>query len=462
MTTIEFRREVPVAHEVDVLVVGGGPAGIGAAIAAARGGARTLLIERFGYLGGNLTAGLVGPCMTAYSLDGSEQLIGGIFDEFVRRMEAIGGALHPSGIEGGSAWSGFISYGHERVTPFDPEAAKLIAARMCREAGVEILFHAFVADSLTTTEPDGRTRLDGVVAATKSGLVAIRAKQTVDCSADGDVAARSGVGFDLGREGDGLMQPMTMFFRVSHVDDAAVEEYIRAHPDDYRPFAGLVGKAQQEGRFPSPRRGVGMYRTLEPGVWRINTTRILRKDGTNAADLTAAELEGREQVAKLVEFFRSDLPGFRNCRLMDTAAQIGVRETRRIHGEYTLTLGDLKNGRRFEDVIALCGYPVDIHDPTGSGGGVTPELQVANAYEIPFRVMVPRGMDGLLVAGRSVSATHEAMAAIRVMPPCFAMGQAAGSAAAMAVNGGYEPRDTPIPALHERLRADGAILETKG
>ncbi|WP_270934862.1 FAD-dependent oxidoreductase [Falsiroseomonas oryzae] len=458
--SVEYRRQVPVIDEVEVLVVGGGPAGLGAAIAAARGGARTLLIERYGFLGGNMTAGLVGPCMTAYSLDGSQQLIGGIFDEFVRRMEAIGGALHPSGIEGGSAWSGFIAYGHERVTPFDPEAAKTVAIRMCREAGVEVLFHSFVADALTVRGDGGRPRLDSVITTGKGGLAAIRAQVTVDCSADGDVAARAGARFEIGREGDGLMQPMTLFFRVSHVDDAVVEEYVRTHPEDYRPFASLVARAQKEGRFPAPRRGVGLYKTLEPGVWRINTSRILKRDGTSTADLTAAEIEGREQVMALLEFFRRDLPGFQDCRLMDTATQIGVRETRRILGEYTLTLGDLKNGRRFEDVIALCGYPVDIHDPTGAGGGVTPDLQVANAYEIPFRVMVPQDIDGLLVAGRAVSATHEALAAIRVMPPCFAMGQAAGSAAAMAVARGIAPRTVSIPELHARLRADGAILGT--
>ncbi|WP_372618158.1 FAD-dependent oxidoreductase [Falsiroseomonas sp.] len=458
--TIAYRKEVPVRHETDVLVVGGGPSGIGAAIAAARGGARTLLVERYGFLGGNLTAGLVGPCMTAYTLDGSQQLIGGIFEEFVRRMEAMGGALHPSGIPGGSPYSGFIAYGHERVTPFEPEAAKTAAIRMCREAGVEVLFHSFVADALTSQEADGRRRVEAVVLAGKGGLAAVRAGVTVDCSADGDVAAMAGARFEIGREGDGLMQPMTLFFRVSGVDDAVVEEYVQTHTEDYRPFASLVAKAQQQGRFPAPRRGVGLYKTLQPGVWRINTTRILKRDGTSTADLTAAEIEGREQMMALLEFFRADLPGFANCRLLDTATQIGVRETRRILGEYTLTLGDLKNGRRFEDVIALCGYPVDIHDPTGSGGGVTPDLQVANAYEIPFRVMVPQDVDGLLVAGRAVSATHEALAAIRVMPPCFAMGQAAGSAAAMAVARGAQPRTVPIAELHARLKADGAILST--
>lgn len=456
--TIPYARPLPVAPEFDVVVVGGGPSGIGAAIAAARAGARTLLIERYGYLGGNLTAGLVGPCMTSFSLDGSEQLIRGIFEEFVQRMVAEGGALHPSGIPAGSAYCGFIEYGHDKVTPFDPECAKITALRMVREAGVELLLHTLVVDTITAPGAAGKPEITGLVCASKSGLHVQPAKRYVDCSADGDLAALAGAEIAIGRDSDGLMQPMTMFFRVQGVDDAKVEEYVRTHPDDFRPYASIVAKATAEGRFPAPRKGIGVYKTLQPGVWRVNTSRVLRRNGTDVHDLTAAEIEGREQVMALLAFFRSDLPGFENATLLDTAATIGVRETRRVVGDYTLTLGDLQNGRRFEDVIALCGYPVDIHDPSGAGGGTAEAPPTANTYEIPYRVLVPRDVDGLLVAGRAVSATHEALGAIRVMPPCFAMGEAAGTAAAMSLAAGIAPRAVNVTELQARLREEGVFL----
>jgi hypothetical protein len=450
---MHYERDIPVRDAADVLVVGGGPGGIAAALAAARNGARTTLVERFGYLGGNLTAGLVGPCMTSYSLDGSQQLIKGIFEEMVLRMEAQGGAVHPSKIPAGSPYCGFIVYGHDKVTPFDPESVKFVALDMMREAGVSLRFHTFVAD--TIVEGDAVT---GVVAASKSGLEALKAQITIDCSADGDIVARAGGAFEKGRDSDGLMQPMTLFFRVKNVDDAVVEEYVTAHPEDYRPFAGLVAEAKAKGEFPIPRKGIGIYKTTTPGVWRVNTTRLHSFDGTSADDLTRAEIAGREQVKVLLQFFRKWLPGFSKVELLDTAGMIGVRETRRIVGEYQLTLEDLATSREFEDVIGLCGYPVDIHSPTGDGGGADGELPTANVYQIPYRSLVPRDLDGLLVAGRALSATHEAQAAVRVMPPVFAMGEAAGTAAALAIEWGVQPRAVPVPQLQEMLVRQGAYL----
>ncbi len=441
------------AAEADVLVVGGGPAGIGAAVASGRNGAKTVLVERFGFLGGNATAALVGPFMTSYSLDGKIQLIKGVFEELVERAEALGGAIHPSKVEGGTEFAGFITYGHHRVTPFDPEAVKLVAAEMCLEAGVELRLHTFMVDTLVE-----EGAVAGVIVASKSGLEAIRAKVTVDCSADADIAARAGAPFHQGRESDGLTQPMTLFFRVANVDDERVKAWRAAHPDERRMFASIVKEARERGEFPIPREGIGVYRTPQPGIWRVNTTRVQRLDGTNVQDLTKAEIEGRRQVMFLMQFFRERCPGFERCTLLDTAATIGVRETRRIVGEYTLTAEDLAAGREFDDVIALCGYPIDLHSPDGSGGGATGELEVANVYQIPYRSLVPVKAENLLVAGRCVSATHEALGAIRVMPPAFAMGQAAGTAAALAVAEGVSPRNVPVPWLQETLVKNGAYL----
>ncbi|MCW2524279.1 MAG: fumarate reductase/succinate dehydrogenase flavoprotein domain protein [Frankiales bacterium] len=451
--TLPYQRQLPVRSSYDVVVVGGGPAGIAAAVASARVGARTLLIEQNGYLGGNLTAGLVGPCMTSYSLDGSVQLIRGVFDELVLRMEQQGAAIHPSKVPAGSAYAGFIMFGHDKVTPFEPEAVKSVALQLCQEAGVDLLLHTFVPDVLVS---DGT--VSAVVCASKSGLELVPATVVVDCSADADVATRAGAAVVTGRSSDGLTQPMTLFFRVENVADEEVERYVHEHPEDARPYASLVTAGREAGRFPSPRRGVGMYKTLRPGVWRINPTRVLGQDGTDVTDLTAAEIEGRRQVDALLEFFRADLPGFADCRLLDTAATIGVRETRRIVGDHVLTLEDLQSGQHFEDTIALAGYPVDIHDPTGAGGGVDESYRTANAYCIPYRSLLPVGIDNVVVAGRCISATHEALAAIRVMPPSFAMGEAAGTAAALAVRAGIAPRQVDVTELKKQLVAQGAYL----
>ncbi|HXI17442.1 MAG TPA: FAD-dependent oxidoreductase [Chloroflexota bacterium] len=461
--TVRVERDVPVTREADVLVIGGGPAGIGAAIGAARAGARTVLVERYGFLGGNATAALVGPFMTSFSNDGSRQIIGGVFDELIRRMEVVGGAIHPEKVRSGSAEAGFYRHGHDHVTPFDPEVLKVVAAEMALEAGCQLVLHTSFVDPLLEDGPAGAKAARGAIIHNKGGLQAIRAGVVVDCSADADVAFRAGAPTQKGRESDGKMQPMTMFFVIEDVDDAVVEAHVRAHPEEEgRLFNGIVDRARAEGRFPIERDKINIYRTAERGVWRVNTTRLLGLDGTNPDDLTRAEIEGRRQVFALLEFMRRECPGLTRVRLGEIAAQIGVRETRRIVGEYVLTMDDLATGRHFDDVVALCGYPVDIHPVDGAAGGTQAAqaagLHAADIYEIPYRSLVPKGVDDLLVAGRCLSATHEAAGAVRVMPPCFAMGQAAGAAAALALEFNTTPRGLDVSRLQTVLKKQGAIL----
>ena len=463
--TIHFSQDVPIIATCDVCVVGGGSSGIAAATAAARNDVDTILVERFGYLGGTSTASMVGPFMTSYSSDGSEMVIGGIFQEVIDRMVTMGGAVDPSEVDHSTKWGSFIKSGHARLTPFHPEALKLSAIDVVAEAGVRVMFHTSFVKALVN-----EGQLQGIVIHNKGGLGVIKAKIFVDCSADADVAADAGVPYSKGRSSDGKMQPATMFMRLGNVDDAKVEAYVATHPHETRIFEDIVTKATQEGLFPIPRKGLNIYREPTPSEWRANISRVLGIDGTIPDDLSRAEVEGRRQCRFIFEFMRKNCPGFENARLLETAAQIGIRETRHIQGLYTLGEDDVVQGRRFDDAIARCAYPIDIHDPTGSGGHLqalgtrTGDLKAdlpSDAppfYDIPFRCLVPVSMHNLLVAGRPISATHEAAASLRVIPPCYATGQAAGTAAALSVRENQQVSKLDPQQLRGLLREQGAIV----
>lgn len=466
---------VPLIARGDVCIVGGGSAGIAAAVAAGRAGARTILVERYGFLGGTSTAGMVGPFMSCWAADGSGPIIAGVFREMVDRMVALGGAIDPDQVAPGTKFSAYIEMGHGNVTPFHAEACKLAALELVEAAGVQTWYHTSFVQSVV----EGGT-ITGLVVHNKSGLGLIEARTVVDCSADADVAAASGVPFHLGREADGRMMPATMFMRIGNVDEARVEAYAQAHPGE-RLFSSLVRQARAEGRWDYPREYLLIYREPAPGVYRCNITRLSGVDGTSARDLSRAEVQGRRDCLKIFQFMRANCPGLANAQLLETAAQVGIRETRHIVGKYTLTADDVISGRRFADGIGRCSYPIDIHDLNGTrsrlialGGRVETAtmpaeeraaVEAANPtgaapgfYDIPYRCLVAEGVDNLLVAGRPVSATHEAAASVRVTPPCYAMGQAAGLAAALAVQRNVTPALLDTDVLRSALAAQGAIV----
>ena len=458
--TLDLVEKVPIVDEVDVLVVGGGPAGVAAAIASGRCGAKTMLIEQHGYLGGTATASLVGPFMTSFTSDGKTQNIVGIFDEIVRRMEQMGGAIHPSKVRHGTSYSSWLGYGHDHVTPFDSEILKLVAFEMVEEAGVKLLLHTYFVMPIIENKA-----IKGAIFVNKSGLIAIKAKVVIDCTGDADVAARADVPYSKGRPTDGLMQPATMFFRVRNVDDVKLQKYFDEHPDEKdkmtpglpKTFSSLIEEAKKRGDFPLNHDIIGAYQTTRKGEYLMNASRLHKINGTIAEDLTKAEIEGRKQVQVLMKFLRKYVPGFENAELAEVASNIGIRETRHIVGEYVLTQEDVQEAKEFDDTIALASFPIDIHDPK-TGGGYFVGLKRGTSFEIPYRCLVPKKIEQLLVAGRPVSATHEAAGAIREMPQCFAMGQAAGVAAALAVKTKKPPRRIDVRALQKKLLEQNVVL----
>jgi len=451
-------RQALIAQTCDVLVVGGGPAGMGAAMGAAQAGANVILAERYGFLGGNATAALVTPIMSFYTQHSHDQVngavtmfptdhgtgdiaIGGALLDFVERLVKAGGALSPS-------------YNTGYVVPFDHEIFKLTAMEMLDEAGVQVLYHAFASGVILDSE------YPAVVFETKSGPIVIRARMIIDCTGDGDAAAYAGALYDVGREDDGLVQPMTLYFRLAEFQKSAFENYIKKHPEQWRGVHGLwdlVARAQCDGELDLPREDILIFGTTHEKEISVNSTRVIRVLGTDVWDLTYAEWESRRQMRHIEDFFKRYVPGFEETYVIQSGVQVGVRESRRIKGDYTLTANDVLEAKSFEDAIARSTYPIDIHNPTGRGT-ILKRVKTGCSYEIPLRCCIPVGLDNILAAGRCISGTHEAHSSYRVMPVSMAVGQGAGVCAALCAMKKIKSRDVCFKDVRKELRRQRAII----
>lgn len=418
----------------DVVVVGAGSAGSAAAIAAARLGARILLVDRLAFMGGTSTAVL--DTFYAFYTPGPSprRVVGGLAWEVAERLTSDGDAFERPN-----------TYGAGTGVTYDPEALKVLWEALASEAGVELLLHAWATGVRVR---DGR--LEAIRTWSKGGERWVRAATFVDASGDADVSAMAGVGYDDARSTPAT-QALSTLFTVANVDVAAAAAVPRAE------LWARMRAAAESGEYRLPRLEGSWHRTTHPGVVMVHMTRVPNVDATDPVALTRAEVEGRRQVREYHRFLRDRIPGFERSVVVATSPAIGVRESRRVLGDYRLTREDVLSARRFEDEVALCGAPIEDHGAGGdtrwdyvAGGGV---------YGIPYRTLLPAGLEGLLVAGRCFSATHDAHASARSMATCMAMGQAAGTAAALAAARGTVPRAIPAADLRARLAADGALLD---
>lgn len=442
-----FRIECAIEEKYDVLVCGGGPAGFSAALYAARNGAKVALVEQMGYLGGAATVNGVNVFPFGYH-DGERYVMGGMFKEMYEellRRDAI------------------IPHWQRGWEPFNMETYKLIIEDMLKEAGVDV----YLESTLVSAAVD-RGRISHILVSTLKGCIALEANQFIDATGDGHLAMLAGVPYDIGRESDGAVQPYTLMFFVGGVDFDIIREYNRDHSwltEDGRTFINgngfrsFIEQANADGLDYIPKKTIGSMYNIPwlPGVVGINFGRIFADTKLDPRRLFEDSHIGRLQVQQGVEILQKYVPGFANCYLIESSSKVGRRESRRIKGLYTMTGDDVRLQRQFDDVIAQACYQIDIHGPTDTSSCLV-KLPAGTHYDIPYRCLVPCACENLLVAGRCVSATHEALAAIRVQPICMAMGQAAGTAAAMCANENKRPADLDVKALQQKLAEQGAIL----
>jgi len=431
-----YSKQIPITATPDVLVCGAGLAGIGAAVAAARTGAKTMVVERNGFAGGFFTA-IIGSAFDGFVDERTgTPVVGGIVFEMLERMGVIEPGQGPQLRYNVNGDLSFVEMHPERVIPrCDPERFKRAADEILAEAGVEILYHTQVADVVAA---DGR--VEAVMASNKAGLVALKPQVVVDCTGDGDVAAWAGAPFEKAE----ALQPMSLHFRIAYLQPSFALR---------RNCAAVLKEAYERGEM-------GLYAGPYPATFSgrdvyFNATRT-PGDSTDPADWTRAEIQGRRDAWKMFELWQAAPPEFEESYFMTSGPTAGARESRRIVGDYVLTGADVREGRRHDDVVLLGAWRLDRHPPDKPGYH---DIPWTPPYDIPYRTLLPQGYENLLVAGRCHSATSEALASSRVTATAMGMGQAAGTAAAMAVTAGASPREIQVPALQAKLLAAGAILE---
>ena len=439
MVVIEERRETPVLGEYDVVVLGGGPAGIAAAASAGRAGRSTILVERYGFLGGAGTAaGLANFCGLHANVHGEHrQVVHGVADEVLDRLQRLGGLAQPH----------MLFDGRIQAQAYDISAYKIAADELLLSAEVKLLFHALAVGVLKNS-----SSVEGILVETKSGRAGILGQLFIDCSGDGDLAAWAGAPWELGDGRGNMLYPSTMY-RIGGVDAAKAGKAWERIPE-------LMEAAERQGRR-FPRRKPIVRPQPNPAEWRANLTQIRNPDGSavsgiDAEQLSFGEVEGRRQCRDTFEFIREVTPGFERAYIAEIAPQIGIRETRRVRGEYMLTEDDVLDCADFPDAIGVNGWPVESH----VAGNVEFVFQrkPRGMNGLPYRMLLPLGVENLLVAGRCASMSHGGQSAARVSGACFAMGQAAGTAAHLCLQEGTRPRQLAAQRLQKQLEADGAYL----
>jgi hypothetical protein len=437
---LEPARDVPVRGEYDVVVLGGGPAGIAAAAAASAHGRRTLLVERYGFLGGMGTAaGVTNFCGLHANVHGEvRQVVHGVADEILARIDRLGGLNAPHEI-----------FGRTMAQAYDTAAYKCAADDLLLGRGVELMLHALAC--AVVMESDAVAAL---VVETRSGRAAVRGRVFVDCSGDGDLAMLAGAPYEIGDADGNLLYP-TMMFRLSGVDPACAGEAWASIPR-------LMEDAERAGRARFPRRGAIVRPMRHATEWRLNVTQIknrngLAMNGIDADELSAGEVEGRRQALAFFEFLRREAPGFADSYIVDIPPQLGIRETRRISGRYALSGEDVLGCANFADTVGVNGWPIEAH-VAGDVEWRWPAAGSRGFNHLPYRMLVPLGVANLLVAGRCASMTHEGQSAARVTGGCFVMGEAAGTAAHLAIATGVAPGDIEVERLQNALEQTGVFL----